>query len=127
GWGIARASAAVAGEIERGTLDLTLSRPVRRSTYLLAQIVATVAVFLLLGLATAAGHLASPLFFRLSQPPPPSDYLPMIGSMVALGRAVFGYTLPISAADLSRARAGILGLGVTLAGIAGLIFSSQYE
>ena len=41
GWAISRGSAAVAGEIERGTLDLTLSRPVSRSTYLLTQVAFT--------------------------------------------------------------------------------------
>lgn len=127
GWAISRASAAVAGEIERGTLDLTLSRPVRRTSYLLAQILATAIAFALLGLALAAGHLASGWIFRLNARPGPLEYLPMIGSIAGLGLAVFGYTLPISAADLSRARAGILGLGITLAGIAALIFARQYE
>ncbi|RUL86205.1 ABC transporter permease [Tautonia sociabilis] len=127
GWGIGRASAAVAGEIERGTLDLTLSRPVRRSTYMLAQLLAAVVVFGVLGLSIAAGHLVSDQFFRLNEPPSPADYLPMVASLAALGLAVFGYTLPISASDLSRARAGIIGLGITLAGIAALIFARQYE
>ncbi|QDV35999.1 ABC-2 family transporter protein [Tautonia plasticadhaerens] len=127
GWAISRASAAVAGEIERGTLDLTLSRPVRRSTYLLAQILATAIAFALLGLALAGGHLASGWIFRLNARPGPLEYLPMVGSIAGLGLAVFGYTLPISAADLSRARAGILGLGITLGGIAALIFARQYE
>ncbi|MEW4570279.1 ABC transporter permease subunit [Tautonia sp. JC769] len=128
GWAISRASAAVAGEVERGTLDLTLSRPVRRSTFLAAQILATLIVFALLGLAITAGHLASARFiFRLNGTPPPLEYLPMVGSLVALGMAVFGYTLPISSGSLSRARSGIIGLAITLAGIAGMIFARQYE
>src|SRR5690606_18096466 len=81
GWAISRASAAVAGEIERGTLDLTLSRPVRRSTYLAAQILTTMIVFVLLGLAIAAGHLASSMIFQLSSTPSPLDYLPMIAAV----------------------------------------------
>lgn len=128
GWAISRASAAVAGEVERGTLDLTLSRPIRRSTFLAAQILATLIVFALLGLAITAGHLASTrLIYRLNGTPPPRDYLPMIGSLIALGMAVFGYTLPISSGSLSRARAGIIGLAITLTGIAGIIFARQYE
>jgi ABC-2 type transport system permease protein len=127
GWGISRASASVAGEIERGTLDLTISRPVRRSTYLLAQVLATVLVFAMLGAAITAGHLASGLFFTLNASPGPMEYLPMVGAIAGLGLAVFGYTLPVSASDLSRARAGIIGLGITLGGIAALIFARQYD
>ncbi len=37
-WAIGRGSAAVAAEIERGTMDLILSRPVSRSTYLASQV-----------------------------------------------------------------------------------------
>ncbi len=37
-WAISRGSAAVAGEIERGTLDITLSRPVSRPEYLGSQV-----------------------------------------------------------------------------------------
>ncbi len=128
GWAISRASAAVAGEVERGTLDLTLSRPIRRSTFLTAQILATVLVFALLGLAITAGHLVSSrLIFRLNGTPAPVEYLPMIGSLIALGMAVFGYTLTVSSGSLSRARAGIIGLAITLTGIAGIIFARQYE
>lgn len=127
GWAISRASAAVAGEIERGTLDLTLSRPVRRSTFLAAQILTTIIVFLLLGLAIAIGHVVSSRIFPLNGSPNPVEYLTMIGTLATLGLAVFGYTLPVSAGDLSRARAGIIGLGITLAGLAGIIFAQQYE
>ena len=127
GWGISRASAAVAGEIERGTLDLTLSRPVRRSTYRAAQILTSVLIFLLLGAAITLGHLIAPSFFQLNTPPGLVSYVPMIGSLTALGLAVFGYTLPFSSGDLSRIRSGLIGLGVTLGGIAGLLFARQYE
>ena len=41
-WAMARGSGAVAGEIERGTIDVTLSRPISRSNYLLSHIVYTI-------------------------------------------------------------------------------------
>ena len=37
-WAIGRGSAAVAAEVERGTMDLLLSRPVSRSSYLASQV-----------------------------------------------------------------------------------------
>src|SRR5437588_595408 len=37
-WSIVRGSAAVAAEVERGTMDLLLSRPVSRSSYLASQV-----------------------------------------------------------------------------------------
>ena len=36
-WGIIRGSAAVAAEVERGTMDLILSRPISRTSYLSSQ------------------------------------------------------------------------------------------
>ena len=71
GWATGRASGAVAGEVERGTLDLTLSRPVRRSTYLAAQVLATMLAFALLIGSTIAGHLVAPFVFRIHAPPAP--------------------------------------------------------
>lgn len=127
GWAIARATAAVAGEIERGTLDLTLTRPVRRSTYLAAQVFVAVGIFAVLALALMAGHLLSPRLFRLANPPVWTRYLPSILMLAGLGLAIFGYTLVLSARELSRARAGILGMGITLAGLAGLITAGQLE
>lgn len=127
GWGIARGAASVAGEIERGTLDLTLSRPVYRSTYLTAQILTTIVTLVLLALALVAGHVASRWIFKLNAPPGPLDYLPSVLMMLGLGLSIYGYTLVISSLDLVRARVGILGLGVTLGGLAAIIFARQYE
>ena len=127
GWATGRAAGSVAGEVERGTLDLTLSRPVRRATYLAAQVLATVVAFVLLIGATIAGHLAAPLVFPIHDPPAATEYLPAAAMTLGFCLAVFGYCLPLSSRDLSRARAGLLGLGVTLAGIAALITAGQFE
>src|ERR1700678_3994671 len=51
-WTIGRGSAAVAAEIDRGTMDLVLSRPVARSSYLASQV-----LFALTGLAILAAAL----------------------------------------------------------------------
>jgi beta-exotoxin I transport system permease protein len=127
GWAIARGAASVAGEIERGTLDLTLSRPVYRSTYLTSQVLTTVATFVLLALAIVAGHFTSQWIFKLNQPPGLMSYLPSVLMMLGLGLSIYGYTLVLSSLDIVRARVGILGLGITLAGLSAIVFSQQYE
>ena len=61
-WAIGRGSAAVAAEIERGTMDLILSRPVARSTYLASQVlVATVGLAILAAALFAGASIARPL------------------------------------------------------------------
>ena len=48
-WSIVRGSAAVAAEVERGTMDLILSRPVSRSSYLASQVGVALAGLVVLG------------------------------------------------------------------------------
>jgi ABC-2 type transport system permease protein len=127
GWGIARGSAAVAGEIERGALDLTLSRPVYRSTWLAAQIVSTLVVFLALAMAMIAAHTVAQYFYPYKNPPGVAAFLPSVLMVVGFGMATYALTLVFSSGDLSRVRVGILGLGITLGGIAGLFFARQYD
>jgi len=50
GWAVGRGSDSISGEIDRGTMDLVLSLPVRRFTVMLAPaVVATVGAFVLAG------------------------------------------------------------------------------
>ena len=56
-WAIARGSAAVAGEIERGTLDLVLSRPVSRAAYLASHVAVALVGPGRLAAALVAGNL----------------------------------------------------------------------
>lgn len=127
GWSVARGSASVAGEIERGTLDLTLSRPVSRVEYLAAQV-----LFALLGLAMmvgglVAGTLIGELFFTLKTPPTPWQLLRPAGIVVALGAAVFGYTVPFSAVDSVRWRPGLVAMAATLGGLVAMSLAPQFE
>src|SRR4051794_5921275 len=68
-WAINRGSSAVAGEIERGTLDLTLSRPVSRTTYLLSQVAFTLIGLLVLAAALIAGNRVGAQLYTLKAPP----------------------------------------------------------
>ena len=61
---------AIAGELEAGTLELTLSRPLRRSTYLAAHVLLLAPGALLIALAYAAGTTIADRAFD-----PPGDAL----------------------------------------------------
>ena len=63
-WAVTRGSAAVAGEIERGTIDLTLSRPVARWAYLTSQVVFALAGFLVMVGMLVAGLASGTWFTR---------------------------------------------------------------
>lgn len=127
GWAIGRGSAAVAGEIERGVLDLTLSRPVSRSTFLLSQV-----AFMLLGLVTLAaaliaGNQVGAQIYALKSPPTILTLLKPATMVVTLGMAVYGYTLPFSTLDIVRWRPGVIALALTLGGLIAMSIAPQFE
>ena len=72
-WAIGRGSAAVAAEIERGTMDLILSRPVARSTYLAAQVLFATVGLAILAAALFAGASIALHYNFLREPPTPVD------------------------------------------------------
>jgi ABC-2 type transport system permease protein len=127
GWAISRGASAVAGEIERGTLDLTLSRPVPRSTYLLTQVAFTVWGFLVLAAALIAGNKLGAQVYALKSPPSVLTLLRPSAMLVTLGMAVYGYTLPLSTLDSVRWRPGAVALAATLAGLIGMSIAPQFE
>jgi ABC-2 type transport system permease protein len=127
GWAISRASAAVAGEIERGTLDLTLSRPVPRSTYLLSQVAFTVLGLVILAAALVAGNRIGAQIYPLKAPPAVLTLLRPAVMVVTLGMAVFGYTLPFSTLDVVRWRPGVIAAAATLGGLIAMSIAPQFE
>jgi ABC-2 type transport system permease protein len=125
-WAVTRASATVAGEIERGTVDVTLSRPVSRSNYLTSQI-----LFAILGLVAMAGALlvATMLggaYYGVKTPPSLVTLLRPAAMIVTLGMAVYGYTVPFSAIDVVRWRPNLIGATITLAGLIALSVANQF-
>ena len=127
GWAITRGSAGVAGEIERGTLDLTLSRPVSRSTYLLSQVAFTWFGLIVLAFALIAGNRVGAQIYALKAPPTILTLLKPSAMIVSLGLAVYGYTLPFSALDVVRWRSGLVGSAVTLGGLIAMSVAPQFE
>ncbi|MGE3821174.1 MAG: permease [Isosphaeraceae bacterium] len=125
-WAISRGANSIAGEIERGTIDVTLSRPVTRSGYLVSQV-----AFVLLGLLTLAGcliagNMAGHLFYTLKSPPTILTLAKPATMVVALGLAVFGCTVPFSACDVVRWRPTLFSTAILLAGLVSLSVAAQF-
>ena len=131
-WAIARGSAAVAGEIEKGTMDLVMSRPVGRSTFLMAQVASATFGLLLMAAMMVAGNLVAARYYPVETPP--SAWLlgkPAL-NLFALGWAVYGYSLLLSTYDHVRWRPNLIAAVATLAGfiapiIAGLPTFEDYK
>ncbi len=115
-WAIGRGSTAVGAEVERGTLDLILSRPVSRTSYLFTHVLMAIFGLFFLPLALAVGarigahynYLRVPIAFRTLVKP--------ALNLAALGLPIYGYTLLVSAVDHVRWRATMIGSVLTLAG-----------
>jgi ABC-2 type transport system permease protein len=117
-WAVGRGSLSVAGELERGTLDLVISRPVSRGSYLTSQIgVACLGLVLLSG-AVVAGNRVSTFFNKLEGAPTVRVLFWPALNLAMLGLAVFGITLAASAADRVRWRATLFGTVATIASFA---------
>jgi ABC-2 type transport system permease protein len=129
-WAIGRSSGAIAGEIDRGTMELLLAQPVRRPRLILAHLCIDLMTIPLLCLSLWAGtflgvfligpielsgedlkHFPFPVHLdpdalRLD----PAAFGPGMWNVAALVFAVSGYTLCLSAAG--RFRSKVLGLAV---------------
>jgi ABC-2 type transport system permease protein len=117
-WAIGRAAGAIAGEIDRGTMELLLAQPIRRTQVIAAQLVVdcitipTLALALWLGtLAGAAltGFLSAEGALHLD----PRDFVAAQLNVMLMLFAASGLTMALSAAG--RARNRVLGLAVLTA------------
>jgi ABC-2 type transport system permease protein len=122
-WAISRGSVAVAAEVERGTMDLILSRPVRRSVYLATQVLFAIAGLAILGAALFAGSSIGVRYNALREPPSSGAMLPPALNLAALGLPVYGYTLLLSALDYVRWRPTSIGSVLTLGGFIAYVVS----
>jgi ABC-2 type transport system permease protein len=113
---IAVASRALAGEIERGTIDLLLAAPVTRTQLALASFAAFAAGLALLLLGHWAGLR---LGLQWTGIRPPAQTLPGLGyaglNLAALLLCVGGYSFLCSALASERGRAAGLAAGITVA------------
>jgi ABC-2 type transport system permease protein len=119
-WAIGRAAGAIAGEIDRGTMELLLAQPVPRSRVVLAHLVVDLLTIPLLCLCMWGGNwLGIALAGQLEFGAPaglgqlranPFMFLPGLLYVAALAFAVSGYTMALSAAG--RFRGKVMGLAV---------------
>ena len=123
-WAISRGSLAIAGELERGTLDLILSRPVRRSTYLLSQAATGVVGLLVLGAALVVGNLVGTAVHGIDGPPSALALSRPGLNLAALGFCVFGVTLFFSSLDIVRWRSNLIASALAIASFAAWVIAS---
>ena len=113
-WSISRGSIAVAAEIERGTLDMVLSRPVSRFGYLSSQVLFGLFGLFFLGASLVAGTWIAARFNVLHEPPTLQQLWKPALNLSFLGLPIFGYTLLASAIDYARWRPNLIGSVLTL-------------
>ena len=118
-------AATVAQEVERGTVDLWLSVPERRSRLLLAKAAALLVGIVVLT-ATTLGALAAGVAL-IGESIPASGLLAMGIVLAAYGVAVGGYAVLCSSFCSDRGRAAGLAAGLTLAFYAASIVGGLSE
>ena len=117
-WAVGRASAAIAGEIDRGTMELLLAQPIRRSHVVVAHwIVDLVTIPILCASMLGGTYVGTWLMDLQSHKDPllrvdPMRFPPCLVMVAGLVLAVSGYTLMLSAAGRSRGR--VLGLAIVV-------------
>jgi ABC-2 type transport system permease protein len=115
-WAIGRASGAIAGEIDRGTMELLLAQPIRRGQVVLAHLIVDLITIPILCLAMWAGTCTGAYlvgFTRASDPMLQVDLWRFGPALVNVGLLVFshtGVTMAISAAG--RLRGKVMGVAV---------------
>ena len=120
-WAISRGTAAVSAEIERGTLDLLLSRPVSRTAYLASQVFVAMAGLLILAIGLTAGATIATYYNTLRERPDVLLLFRPAINLAALGLPIYGYTLLISSIDQVRWRPTWIGSSLTLGGFIGRV------
>jgi ABC-2 type transport system permease protein len=126
-WAVSRGAASVAGEVERGTVDVTLSRPVSRPAYLWSQVIFATLGLVALATALVVGTLVGGMIYPLKAPPGLGTLLRPAAMIVTLGMAVYGYTLPFSSVDVVRWRPSLAAGAVTLGGLISMSVASQFD
>lgn len=103
-WGITRGSDAVSGQLERGTMEMVLAAPVRRTAVFLTQAAAAV-----VGAALLCGVLLVSVWTAVSWGPwagrvDPARFAPAVANVFGLMVCLGGIAALVSAADSHRWR-----------------------
>jgi ABC-2 type transport system permease protein len=109
-WAVARGSDAVAGEIDRGTMEVLLAQPVRRSHIVLAHAVVTTLGAAFLAFSLLMGNWIGIALVTFEQPMSIWTFLPAAVNLFAFTIALAGMGALVSALDRYRWRvSGITG------------------
>jgi ABC-2 type transport system permease protein len=108
-WGITRGSDAVAGQLERGTLEMVLAAPLRRTALFATQALATTVASALLCCVLLAAVWSAVSFGPWAGKVEPSRFVPATANVFGLMVCIAGIAACVSAADSHRWRTiGIL-------------------
>jgi len=136
-WAIGRAANAIAGEIDRGTMELLLAQPIRRTQIILAHLCVDLIVCPTLCLAVWIGTYCGTWWMGLQTAElemlrvDPYRFPPALICMLGLVFAISGLTMWIS--SMGRSRALVWGWAVSiflamfLINVLGQIWSEQME
>lgn len=109
-WSIARGSDCISGELGRGTMELLLAQPVRRSSVVLVQAAVTTLGAALLALAAWLGTWLGIHTVKFAAEVPPLLYVPAALNLFGLMFCLAAITTLVSALDCYRWRTvGITG------------------
>lgn len=117
-WGIGRAAGAIAGEIDRGTMELLLTQPLSRGRLLFAHLCVDLIAIPVLCLSMWTGTLVGTSVFGLVDQPAaalraePARFAPALANVAVMVFAVSGATMMLSAAGRFRNR--VLGVAIFL-------------
>ena len=116
-WAVGRSSETIAGEIDRGTMELLLAQPIRRTQVIQASLFVDALTIPILCAAIWGGTFLGTLMMGMQEPGLPANlrvdpmrFLPGLLNVAAFVFAVSGYTLALSAAGRFRSR--VMGLAV---------------
>jgi ABC-2 type transport system permease protein len=126
-WGLSRGAAAVAAEIERGTMDMILSRPVSRTSYLLAHVITTVFGYVMMVVVIVAGAKIGEMVHTVDTSPRLIALARPALNVVGLGLATYGLTLMFSSFDIVRWRPNMIGSILTIGQLVGYAVANQPE
>jgi ABC-2 type transport system permease protein len=115
-WAITRAASAIAGEIDRGTMELLLAQPITRRQIVLTHVLVDLVAIPCLGLSLLLGLWLGTLAVGL-QEDHTFPWLQFAGAALngmALMFAISGYTLALSAMGRFRWRVMSVALGISL-------------
>lgn len=103
-WALARGSDAVSGEIGRGTMEMMLAQPVRRTTLLWISAAGTLLGAALLSLASWLGLAAGIASVELEEPVTAAQFVPAAVNLFSLTACLAGLTTLVSSFGRERWR-----------------------